>query len=340
MTPSDSEALCAEHELAAWRALANWNLRVEQVARVSVSENIVFRVQDCHGKAYVLRLHRPGYHSRAELASERMWTAALAAAGVCVPAAVPTRQGEDFAVVSVVGEQRYAGLLEWAAGTILEEALGKDGVGAVLMQGRFQALGELMAAMHNQAVAWQPPNGFARHAFDADGLMGEQPFWGRFWESPYLSAAEKRRLETLRQPIHDILTKHGKITGTYSLIHADLHPGNVVVDGARLHAIDFDDAGFGWHLYEFAVALYHYRSSPGYEALRAALIAGYRRSRPLRDEDLQLLPLFALIRSLVSIGWIAARPEHEHGGCTAALMRDVELTADETLAACGQEPAL
>ena len=39
-----------------------------------------------------------------------------------------------------------------------------------------------MAAMHNQASAWQPPAGFKRHALDADGLMGEAPFWGPFWE--------------------------------------------------------------------------------------------------------------------------------------------------------------
>lgn len=328
MSKRDANALRDEHERAARQALVHWDIRVEQVARVSVSENIAFRVLASDGRCMVLRLHRPGYHSLEELVSERTWTAALAASGICVPIGVPTRQGDDFVLVSVAGERRYAGLLEWVEGTMLAEALGDEGTSAATA--RFQALGELMAAIHDQAVDWQPPSGFRRHAFDADGLMGEQPFWGRFWESPYLGRAENRRLETLRRPIFDILKKQGKEDGAYSLIHADLHPGNVVVDGDSLHVIDFDDAGFGWHGYEFAVALHAYRASPGYPALRDALLAGYRGHRAFDDEE--LLPLFALVRSLASIGWTASRPEHEHGGRTAALMRDVEQNADRILA--------
>ena len=44
----------------------------------------------------------------------------------------------------------------------------------------------------------------------------------------------------------------------YSVIHADMHPGNIVVDGDRLTVIDFDDAGFGWHQYDIATALTHW----------------------------------------------------------------------------------
>lgn len=333
VTEPDPNALRQEHECAAGRALAHWNLRVREVARVSVSENIAFRVLDADGRCFVLRLHRPGYHSREELLSERIWTAALAASGVRVPVAVPTRREGHFVRVPVAGERRYAGLLEWVEGTMLAQAIAESDARASTTA-HFQALGELMAAMHSQAVGWRSPSGFRRHALDADGLMGEQPFWGRFWESPYLDPAENRRLETLRHPIHDILARQSKTDGAYSLIHADLHPGNVVVDGASLHVIDFDDAGFGWHAYEFAVALHAYRASPAYAILRDALLAGYRRRRAFDDEHLRLLPLFGLIRSLASIGWTASRPEHEHGGRTAALMRDVDQSAERILADC------
>ena len=39
------------------------------------------------------------------------------------------------------------------------------------------------------------------------------------------------------------------------MIHADLVPENVLVDGDSIRLIDFDDAGFGWHHFEIATAL-------------------------------------------------------------------------------------
>ena len=58
------------------------------------------------------------------------------------------------------------------------------------------------------------------------------------------------------------------------MIHADLHPGNVVISGDRLHVIDFDDAGFGWHAYDLAVALKDYQNDPQFDAYQTALIQG------------------------------------------------------------------
>ena len=39
-----------------------------------------------------------------------------------------------------------------------------------------------MARIHNVTTSWKPPSTFERHALDADGLMGDAPFWGPFWE--------------------------------------------------------------------------------------------------------------------------------------------------------------
>ena len=339
MNPAD--ALLAEHLRAAHQALAAWSIQVAAVERVSLSENIAFRVADANGKLYVLRLHRPWYHTIDELIAEQVWTAALLDAGVDVPVPVKTREGNGYALVDVVGEQRPAGLLEWVEGAPLDAAIEGEAEDASLERlcGHFAALGEIMAAIHNQATAWSLPPGFARHAFDADGFVGERPFWGRFWESPHLDVAERHRLQSLRKPIHDILSAYGKERGTYSLIHADLHPGNVIVAGPRLHVIDFDDAGFGWHQYDIAVALYNHRSHPRFDALLGALLLGYRRRRPCSAEAVRLLPLFLLIRSLASIGWSAARPEIPHGKeRTAWLMQSIDESADAALADLATPP--
>jgi Ser/Thr protein kinase RdoA (MazF antagonist) len=93
------------------------------------------------------------------------------------------------------------------------------------------------------------------------------------------------------------------------MIHADLGSANVLVENDRVFVIDFDDAGFGWHLYDIAVVLLDYATSPNYELIREALIVGYRSKRPISDEGLALLPMFLVVRMLASLGWLNERPE-------------------------------
>jgi len=317
---------------AAREVLDAWNLEVRDIHLVSVSENIAFRVDDVAGQPYVLRLHRPWYHDLDELISEQTWTAALREAGVDVPVAVMTRSGDGYVPVEVAGERRYAGILEWVDGPTMYDVM-HDNDDPVFVCDCFAKLGEIMASIHAQTTDWTIPPGFRRHRLDADGLMGEQPFWGRFWESPHLAAHERDRLAALRETVHGILQAYGTQPAVFGLIHADLHSSNVIAGGERLHVIDFDDAGFGWHAYDMAVALYHFQGERGFDEVTAALVQGYRQVRPVSDETLARIPLFLLIRSLASIGWIAARPELDHGDRTTRLMRLVEDSADAILAA-------
>jgi len=96
----------------------------------------------------------------------------------------------------------------------------------------------------------------------------------------------------------------------YGLIHADLVPGNVMVDGQYIKLIDFDDGGFGYRIFEIATALHKFTPAADYPILRAALIAGYTAERQI---DLTLLDLFLAIRSVTYVGWNIARLE-EAGG--------------------------
>ena len=75
--------------------------------------------------AYALRLHRPWYHTLDELISERAWVRALDDAGIAVQAPVRTRDGQEYASVTIpaTGEQRFAGLARWTTGRVLAEVL-------------------------------------------------------------------------------------------------------------------------------------------------------------------------------------------------------------------------
>ena len=296
------------------RALDEWDICAVELELISISENTVFRVDTNTGETYVLRIHRPGYHTLAELNSEQQWTAALKRAGIGVPLPRLTRDCRGYAIVPVPGsmETRHVGIVEWFEGVTLSSIMAQAPDMPTLAL-HFDQLGRIAARIHNQAVSWQVPENFQRHAFDAGGLMGDAPFWGPFWVLPELKAAERDHILNARRVIHRALWDYGKGEGIYSLIHADLHPHNLLVNGDQLHVIDFDDAGFGWHQYEIAVALDAYRRPPHFEVARDALIAGYRSERALSDAAIELLPMFLLIRSLALLGWLHERPEHNRG---------------------------
>lgn len=294
-------------------ALAQWDIEPQGLRLIKYRENAVFEVTAVDGRRYALRIHRSGYHTDAELRSELEWMRALAADGFEVPAIVATRAGALFTRVahSGVPEPRQVDLFEWVQGRQLgsiEEGLAGDEDANVRA---FGIVGALAARLHEQTARWTLPPGFTRHAWDAAGLMGEHPYWGRFWELEALSDAERTLLLRARDRIRLDLEALERSPRVYGLIHADFVPENILVDGARVRVLDFDDAGFGWHLFEIATSLYFQMGEPYFDAICDALIAGYRSVRALSEEDLARLPLFLAARGTTYLGWVHTRQETE-----------------------------
>jgi Ser/Thr protein kinase RdoA (MazF antagonist) len=322
----DVEAQAQRLEAAGHAALQRWNISDASLHLIKYRENAVFRV-DGAGPRRALRLHRFGYHSDAELLSELQWMQALSDAGITVPAIVPADSGDLFVTQGGDGlpGDIQVDLFEWIDGEQLgsvEEGIADEPSATAT----YRTIGELAAQVHNQAVSWQLPAGFVRHAWDAEGLAGEQPFWGRFWEIAAASDAQRDLLLRGRDAVFTGLSRLAKSPGTYSMIHADFAPENILVDGEQLRLIDFDDAGFGWHLFELVTSLYFIQGESYFDRAQQALIEGYRVHRQLSDQQLELLPLFFLARGFTYIGWVHTRHETE----TAR-----ELTPMLLEAACG-----
>ena len=296
-------------ELAA-EALPLWGMGDAELELIDHRENAVFRVDTRDGERYAFRIHRYGYHTSAALESELEWMRALAADGIDVPRVVPATSGELSATVesTAVPEPRQVDLFEWIEGEQLA-VVATDLEDDEAIAGIYRTLGKLAAELHNQAVVWSLPAGFERHSWDVDGLTGEQPVWGRFWELNSLSAEARSLVVRARERARADLIAYGRSERTYSLIHADLLPENVLVQGDRVRIIDFDDAGFGWHLFELATVLTPHYGPELMERVMAPLVEGYRAGRELTDEDLESLPLFLLLRCLTNLGWISTRAE-------------------------------
>lgn len=280
-------------------ALAAWGLAGAPVRLISHRENRVHAVDLPGGGRAVLRLHRAGYHGAAALQSELAFMQALAAAGLDVPAPIPAADGRLLVVVGGVA----CSLLSWVEGApILRagEPLPPDA------PDRYRALGAALARLHVLADAWKIPSGFVRPAWDAAGLLGDAPLWGRFWENPALTPGERALLLAVRDRARDWLRQYAPAFD-YGLIHADAVRENVLIRGRRAALIDFDDCGFGFRLFDLATALHPVTEAPDYAAIRAALLAGYRGGRALAAPEEAALPAFLMLRGLTYVGWIVTR---------------------------------
>jgi Ser/Thr protein kinase RdoA (MazF antagonist) len=277
-------------------------------------ENAVFKVVDSRGEVFAIRVHREGYHSDDALRSELQWIAALREAGVDVPTVVAAKGGSLMVAASVAGVEgpRRIDLFEWIDGRPLGTSERGLDEGLRDVEGTYRTVGSLMAQLHNHASDWIRPRGFERRSWDLNGLVGEQPLWGRFWELRALKPAERDLLTRARDRVRrelSALASSADRDRRFGLIHADFVPENLLLtpDG-QVKLIDFDDSGYGWHMFDVATALYFIQEGRSYAVAKQSLIDGYRAHRDLPDELLDSLPVFMTARGFTYLGWAHTRP--------------------------------
>ena len=275
---------------AAETAALAWGARILRTLRDR--ENHVCECVLPSGDRAALRLHRAGYQSPAAIRSELWWCAELARAGLPVPAALPALDGQ---LLASLPDGRQASVIAWMEGEALGEAAKPFTRPLPQVLDIYHALGQLLSRVHQTTDRLVLPDGFTRPRWDLEGLVGDQPHWGRFWEHP--AAATDQRITLIRA--RDALRE--RLSGEIGLIHADVLRENVLVNGRSVSLIDFDDSGFGFRLHDLGTALvqtvYH-REQP---QLRAALMAGYGTT------DEPMVQAFTLARTLASVGWTMPR---------------------------------
>ena len=286
-------------------AIAKWSISPLKIALAAHRENAVFRVDADEG-VFALRLHRQNYRTDIELQSEMQFMAVLAEHGIAVPQPIKSRTANS---VEHVG-QTQASVLTWLNG----RPLGKTGMPLDIPDRleTFERFGQLIAKMHNVTDVWRNPSTFTRQTWDVEGLLGEAPQWGRFWNNPRLTPPQQKILLAVRNKLRSELLSQNFDTG---LIHADLVSENILVDGTDLHIIDFDDSGHGFRLQDLATALVKHEAEPDFANLKQALLQGYCSLRPC---DTSKIDLFLLIRHLTYVGWVVERMADVEGEARCA----------------------
>jgi Ser/Thr protein kinase RdoA (MazF antagonist) len=277
-------------------ALDRFHLSREAVVETfRLGENEVFRVVDPQQGSFALRIHKPGYQDATTVASELAWLAALAEEGVPVNAPMP---GRDGALVQRAGDDEEAplavlfGWIDEAPASAQEEAE------------RFAVLGKVLGRIHRHGRTWQPPEGFKRQRWDVDGLVGENHIHGPYRSAAGIAPEQLALFDTTAAAIRErIAHLREEPRGGWGLIHGDFGFSNAIVSATGPVIIDFDDCGWGWPLYDIAVAYWRRADEPDASRLRDGLLKGYERVLPFPGEQYACLEDIVMAQRLGNLGW-------------------------------------
>jgi len=159
-----------EEQAACLKQLAKKALQHYDIDQNSTLELLGHRENAVFG---VFSKDRYDYHSDDALRSELQWMESLNNYGVPTPPIIRGKNGDTVYVVTVddVPEARQIDVLEWVPGGPPEEEN--------IVQS-FKTLGKLNAKMHQHAENWNLPEGFIRHSWNEEGMLGDNPLWGRY----------------------------------------------------------------------------------------------------------------------------------------------------------------
>lgn len=272
---------------------------VRELRMVNLSENATFKVTIDDGRSFALRLHRPGYHSRAAIQSELDWLMALRNDGVAItPIPIAGKDGELIQLV----DGRHAVLSRWENG--VEPAIDQD------LTKAFATLGEVAARMHQHVQQWRRPAMFERFTWDFETSLGETaPHWGRWRDGMGVDAERRKLFGRTVDLIGKRLADYGKNAQRFGLVHGDLRLANLLLDGDLVKVIDFDDSGFSWFMYDAATPVSFHEHEPQVASLIEVWKDGYRRVTPLAKADEAEIPTFIMLRRLLLVAWIGSHAE-------------------------------
>jgi Ser/Thr protein kinase RdoA (MazF antagonist) len=288
--------------LLAESALESYSVGKHKLHFINHGENTTFRVDTTRHGRFLLRLHRHGYHSREALGEELAFLRHLARRGLSVPEPVPTPRGRSLVHVSTeaIPEGRYCDLLRWVDGRFIDESVSEK---------HMFALGQYMGTLRKLSSGRKVVH---RRYWDAEGLVGAEAKSGSIDFLPGTTPSVQKIITAGRKAVlKDLRAYENRFPERLGLIHADMHFGNFLVKpGGQISAIDFDDCGFGFYVYELAVPLTHLeRMASGrlYERLKAFLIEGYASAAPWDDHDQRILERLFIARKLLMLGWMGSR---------------------------------
>lgn len=254
----------------------------------------------------VMRVSRPGYRTLEEIQAEMRWLLKIAQEKVVTIAhPICCLDGSNVACVKAGGQEYYCVLCEYLEGEAPDP---EDGERGFLW---FQKTGEAAAKLHLQTVGWEEGRHLDRPVWDYEALLGPSGFFGDWRACGQLNREERAFLETVCETIRRRLLEYGREETRFGLIHSDLRASNLLTEGNAIKVLDFDDCGYGWHLFDLAASFSFIEDHPSVPGWIEAWLKGYTSVRSLTERDYGMIPTFLMARRLQLLGWVTSHSDSD-----------------------------
>lgn len=305
-------------------ALREYGIGDARLTAIRHEHNTTFRV-DTATERFLLRINRPGPLGATIVGSEMAWLRALAdETDLGVPEPMSTIDGSPTVTARAPGVPgaRVCVLLRWQSGRFVPEGR--------LAEHHLRRVARLQVGLQTHASTWRPPAGFVRPRVDTlttqaklasitEAVTDDQ---ARDHPTPADAAALRDLVDRLVGAPASTVLDHAmaavwattralaRDAGAVGLIHGDLHQENYLFAGGHARAIDFDDCGWGFRLYDLVVSLWELEEDDGYERLRDALLDEYARHLPLPPDHHRHLRALSALRRLQILAWVLESRDH------------------------------
>lgn len=279
-------------------ALEQYGIEHAHLTRLGGASNTNFRA-DVDDTAYVLRLSTTPHHDRATIASELMWLHRLRTdTALIVPQPIATMEGDDVARVALDDTSgAWCTCMTWIDGDIPPTV-------NAMTDGQLANAGAVMAALHQQAQHFYSPATFTRPTFSTEHFRQRLGALVTALRTTDLAVRVLQHIENTVNRIIAYVDRIDRTRDTFGLIHADFHSGNYVLHGNDVRIIDFDRCGFGFYVYDLALALMELN-----EHQQRIFVQGYERVTTLPWGYATHMPLFVCLAYVDNLGFLAAQVE-------------------------------
>jgi Ser/Thr protein kinase RdoA (MazF antagonist) len=279
-------------------ALRNYGLEDVQLTRLGGASNTNFKV-DADDKSYLLRLHTSACHDRVTISSELAWLSSLRSdTTLVIPKPIVNLNRELVTGVPADSEpETLCTLMSWVEGKIPPTV-------DTLTNEQLAEVGSLMAQLHIRSQQIELPEGFKRQTFDKAYFSGRLKVLYTALSNTELDKSDLNSLKVNASHIINNFAQLERKQDSFGIIHADFHSGNYLLCDGKVCIIDFDRCGFGFYLYDLALALMELE-----EQQRKVFLQGYKTVKPLPTDYINLKQVFLCLAYLDNLSFLVANPE-------------------------------
>lgn len=253
--------------------------------------NDTYVITTIDAKKYILRIYRAGWRSSSDIAYEIEVLNHLSLKGILVAKPIPQKDGQFIKALLAPEGQRYAVLFNYAEGQ--EAPYEKE------LETKAFNYGRGAAKIHQATENFSSSH--SRFSLDLDHLL-DTPLKSIL---PMLSHRQEdgKYLQQLAEKIRNRLLEVPSNALEQGFCHGDFHGGNAnFADDGTITFYDFDSGGWGWRAYDISVFRWSARLREKEIEFWEPFLRGYTEERPLKDLDLQTVPLFIGLRHFFLLG--------------------------------------